>query len=165
MSVQNETVMPENTKKEILDQLLQNFRHVWKLHGNALDKVTVHQGIYKSQMLMLGHIFHNEGISQRELSKQLEISPPSTAVTAKKLEKMGYIERKMDEKDNRLNVLRTTEEGRNILGRTWAQFTSVDEQMFDGFTREEIEQLMSYYERIKKNLEDINDELNDSFSE
>ena len=139
--------------------LMHLFIHVWRLHGHVLDKVTVHQCIYKSQMKMLGHIFHNEGISQRELAQQLEISPPSIAVTAKKLEKMGYIRRQMDEKDNRMNILTTTEEGRELLGRTWMAFSGVDARMFDGFSIEEMKQMDGYYERLQANLEKINAEM------
>ena len=69
--------------------------------GLPWTSVTSSRGIYKSQMKMLGYIFHHEGVSQRELATQLQISAPSIAVTAKKLEKMGYIRRHMDEKDNR----------------------------------------------------------------
>ena len=147
--------------EQILKPLLHLFRHVWRIHGNALDQVTVRQGIYKSQMKMLGHIFHHEGISQRELASQLEISPPSIAVTAKKLEKMGYIERKMDEKDNRMNILNTTQAGRELLGKTWKQFTDVDVRMFDGFCPDELMELKSYYERIQANLERINGEMDE----
>lgn len=143
------------TQKPLMHLLI----HVWRLHGHVLDKVTVHQGIYKSQMKMLGHIFHNEGISQRELAQQLEISPPSIAVTAKKLEKMGYIRRQMDEKDNRMNILNTTEEGRALLGRTWQEFTGVDARMFAGFSVAEMKEMEGYYKRLQANLEKINAQL------
>lgn len=151
--------LTEEEYENILRPLMHKFIHVWRLHGGALDKVTVRQGIYKSQMKMLGHIFHHEGISQRELAGQLEISPPSIAVTAKKLEKMGYIQRRMDEKDNRINILNTTHEGRNLLDRAWTAFTDVDVRMFDGFSAEELVQMTSFYERIEKNLIKINDEM------
>ena len=140
---------------QVLDTLMHLFRHVWRVHGMALDNVTANQGIYKSQMKMLGYVYHHEGVSQRELARQLEISPPSIAVTAKKLEKMGYISRHMDENDNRINVLNTTPEGRSLLGRTWKQFTDVDVRMFLGFSLDELKMLMSFYERIQKNLEQM----------
>ena len=81
-----------------------------------MDHVTADQGIYKSQLKMLGYVYHHEGISQRELARQLEISPPSIAVTAKKLEKMGYISRRMDENDNRMNILNTHIGGKGFTG-------------------------------------------------
>ncbi|MBB5263238.1 phosphoglycolate phosphatase-like HAD superfamily hydrolase/DNA-binding MarR family transcriptional regulator [Catenibacillus scindens] len=137
-----------------LEPLMRLFRHVWRIHGIALDNVTSSRGIYKSQMKMLGYIFHHEGVSQRELATQLQISAPSIAVTAKKLEKMGYIRRHMDEKDNRMNVLNTTAEGRALLGQTWKAFSQVDVRMFNGFSPGEIEQLRMFYERIAKNLEE-----------
>ena len=153
----NEDIEDEFTKAR--KPLMHLFLHVWRLHGHVLDKVTIHQGIYKSQMKMLGHIFHNEGISQRELAQQLEISPPSIAVTAKKLEKMGYIRRQMDEKDNRMKILNTTEEGRELLGRTWKAFTGVDARMFEGFSIEEMNAMEGYYKRIQANLEKINAQM------
>ena len=51
----NEPIEDEFT--EARRPLMHMFIHVWRLHGHVLDKVTVHQGIYKTQMKMLGHIF------------------------------------------------------------------------------------------------------------
>ena len=158
MSQEDKTSVPEPSNEgydQVLDVLMHLFRHVWRIHGAALDHVTADQGIYKSQLKMLGYVYHHEGISQRELAGQLEISPPSIAVTAKKLEKMGYISRRMDENDNRMNILNTTSEGRALLGRTWKQFTDVDVQMFFGFSLEELKQLRAFYERIQSNLEQL----------
>ena len=67
----------------------------------------------------------------------------------------------MDEKDNRMNILNTTQAGRELLGKTWKQFTDVDVRMFDGFCPEELMELKSYYERIQANLERINGEMDE----
>ena len=140
-------------EEDIMEPLMHLFRRVWRIHGMALDQVTASRGINTSQMKMLGHIFHHEGISQRQLASDLQLSPPSIAVTAKKLEKMGYIDRQMDEKDNRLNILKTTSKGKELLSQTWEAFTDVDIHMFKDFSPEEINQLSSFYERIRDNLE------------
>ena len=142
-------------------KVMHRFLRFWRLHGQILDRITAKQGLYKSQMKMLGDIRHHEGISQRELAKIMEISPPSIAVTAKKLEKRGYIVRQVDEKDNRLNVLNTTPEGRAILDATWREFSGVDARMFEGFSDEECAQIVDFYDRIIKNLEKIDRTVDD----
>ncbi len=147
------------TFEKAVDEVMRKMIHGWRVHGCVLDRVTLKQGIYKSQLKMLSHIYHHEGISQRELAQQLEISPPSIAVTAKRLEKLGYISRQMDEKDNRMNILNTTEAGREILGRTWKEYVSIDQRMFEGFTNDELKVMADFYIRMDKNLRRISEEM------
>jgi len=145
----------EDAVSEVMGKMLRG----WRLHSCVLDRVTLKQGIYKSQLKMLSHICHHEGISQRELAQQLEISPPSIAVTAKRLEKLGYISRQMDEKDNRMNILNTTEAGREILSRTWKEYIGIDQRMFAGFTNDELKTMADFYMRMEKNLWDVAEEV------
>lgn len=154
-TVEQMCIMLTHPEEDVMEPLMRLFRRVWRVHGMALDQVTASRGINTSQMKMLGHIFHHEGISQRQLASDLQLSPPSIAVTAKKLEKMGYIHRQMDEKDNRLNILRTTPKGKELLSQTWEAFTDVDIHMFKDFSPEELKQLYSFYERIRDNLEEL----------
>ena len=151
----------KNEFEDVVGQVMRKMLRGWRLHGYVLDKVTLRQGIYKSQLNMLSHICHHEGISQRELAAQLEISPPSIAVTAKRLEKLGYISRQMDEKDNRMNILHTTEEGRAVLSRTWSEYAGIDVRMFEGFTTEELLNIADYYERMVANLQRISKEVDE----
>ncbi len=145
--------------EDAVSKVMKKMLHGWRLHSCVLDRVTLKQGIYKSQLKMLSHVFHHEGISQRELAQQLEISPPSIAVTAKRLEKLGYISRQMDEKDNRMNILNTTEVGRDVLGRTWKEYIGIDQRMFKGFTNEELKTMADFYIRMENNLWEVAKEV------
>ena len=44
-------------------KVMHRFLRFWRLHGRILDRITAKQGLYKSQMKMLGDIRHREGIS------------------------------------------------------------------------------------------------------
>lgn len=158
-SPDNKNDMQNMSFEEAVSVVMRKMIKGWRLHDCVLDRVTLKQGIYKSQLKMLSHIFHHEGISQRELAQQLEISPPSIAVTAKRLEKLGYISRQMDEKDNRMNILNTTEEGRAILGRTWQEYIGIDQRMFKGFSNEELEIIARFYARLEENLWEVAGEV------
>lgn len=151
--------MTTMTFEEAVNAVMSKMLKGWRLHDCVLDRVTLKQGIYKSQLKMLSHIFHHEGISQRELAQHLEISPPSIAVTAKRLEKLGYISRQMDEKDNRMNILNTTEAGRAILNRTWKEYVGIDQRMFAGFSNEELKIMADFYTRMDNNLWAVAEEI------
>ena len=55
-------------------------------------------------------------MSQRELADHIHITPPSVNVAVQKLEKLGYIRKEQDEKDQRMTRIHLTERGEKILG-------------------------------------------------
>ena len=144
------------TQQERLHDMIGVFFRIWRLHGHVLDAKVADKGIFKSQIKMLAYISRHEGVSQKELAKVLEISAPSIAVTAKRLEKMGFIVRRMDEKDNRVNILNTTEAGREVLSQTWSTYEKIDISMFDDISEDDLEVmercLIKMEENLNKNL-------------
>ncbi len=53
----------------------------------------------------------------------------------------------------RCNKLYVTHEGEEVLDRFKDVYDEMNLAMFDGFTVEELEQLMSFTERVNKNVE------------
>lgn len=139
---------PEDLKK-----LIHQFRHIGRYHGQLLDRATSKEGIYKTQFMVLAEVFHHPGISQKDLSEHMDISPPSLTGTVKRLEEMGYIRREEDEKDNRMKLIYMTPEGERRLKGTWKRFIEVDAKMFDDFSEQEMQMLQDFFDRMFKNLE------------
>jgi len=79
------------------------------------------------------------------------ITPAAITGALQKLEADGYIERKLGE-DNRFNEITITEKGRDVVEKTKSMFAAVDEQLFQGFSKEEIVALSGYLERIIVNM-------------
>jgi hypothetical protein len=66
------------------------------------------------QLLMLQLIRDEPGVTQKEIAKFLEITPPSASVALRQLEQLGLIERRLDAHDGRLLHLyptKTLEDG------------------------------------------------------
>lgn len=74
-------------------------------------------GLRPGQPPMLWHIFKEEGLSQRELAKRLQVKPPTVNVSLQRMERADYICRRQDEKDQRVSRIYLTEKGRRLAGQ------------------------------------------------
>ena len=95
--------------------------------------------------------------SQKELAEMGHISGATVAVSLKKLEKGGYIEREVDVNDNRCNQIRMTEKGMEVVKHSIRIFQRTETELLDGFTKEEQEQLLSYLARISRNIKKVSE--------
>lgn len=101
----------------------------------------------------LEYIIEHEGCTQKDLADFLHISAPSVAVTVKRLERDGVIQRAADEKDLRCNRLKITQAGLAYVAACRQSFDGVDALAFRGFSDEECAALYGYLQRLTANLE------------
>ena len=93
-------------------------------------------------------------------AEAMGISPAAVTTTLKRLEKEGYISRAITDEDNRRNEIRITDKGLSKVAESRVIFESVDKAMFEGFTEEEMETLLSFMERIEHNLDAVGAPVN-----
>ncbi len=123
-------------------------------HRYRVGKAASKLGLYFGQPGILEYISLNNGCTQKELAEHLHISPASVATTLKRMEKSGFIARKEDKNDSRKKRLMATEKGVNALRNFRIVCDETDVQLFNGFSDEEKEQLMSYLKRLNANIAD-----------
>lgn len=109
-------------------------------------------GMYFGQLPIIEYIASHDGCTQKELASALLVSPASIAVSAKRLQKAGLVEKKPDARNARCNSLSVTELGLIHAERCRAVFDAVDEEMFLGFSQQELECLGEYVKRMADNL-------------
>lgn len=99
----------------------------------------------------------NDGLSQRQLAYILGIRPQSSGEIIAKLEKNGWLKRKVDEKDSRVNRLYLTETGRKQAEKINNQAENDD--IFDCLEEKEKEVLGGLLDKIFTNIpeNDIDD--------
>ena len=123
-------------------------------HKRIIEKRTDVTNLHRTQHRMLMHVskFHNIP-SQKEIAEHFDISPAAVAVTLKKLESDGYIERTRGaDGDTRQNTISITQKGKDEIEATRRFFDYVDETMFNNFTGEEIDTLVSLLCKANENL-------------
>ena len=128
------------------------------LHRKTIEGWATDAGMHSSQHRMLLHLSKCEHTpSQKDLAKHFDISPAAVAVTLKKLESDGYIERgKCSERtDSRFNEIKITELGRQATVQSRKYFHHVDSEAFRDFTNEELATFTALLERMQENLKTI----------
>jgi len=124
-----------------------------RLHHRVIEKCFDNTGLHRSQRRMLMHLSRFETMpSQRRIADDFEISPACVARTLKALANEGYITRAGDEDDLRRNNVSITEKGLSTVSETRNTFDRLDQAAFEGFSGEELEQLISLLGRVKDNL-------------
>lgn len=147
--------MATEKKEENLQTLFIRLTHLYFKKAFDMLKDT---GIHPKQVPLIGLVYHREGISQKEISQALQISPPTVAVSIKRLEKAGIIERKADEKDQRLSRIYLTEEGKTVTEKARECIREKEKLLFQGFSESEICLLRRFFLQMIQNLEEDGNE-------
>ena len=122
------------------------------IHRRIMESCLEKVGVFQGQHRILMELSENEYHSQKEIAVAMKVSTATIAIALKKLEKNGYINKIMDEEDNRLNIIVITEKGRNAIEMSMQLFEDIDNGMFDGFSNEEKKNFVYMLDRIENNL-------------
>lgn len=141
-------------KKIISSREIQHkFMCIGRMHRQAIENKIGTTGVHKSQHMILMHLYRNSGeLSQKDIANHFEISPAAVAVSLKKLEAGGYIERSCALSDNRYNEIKITKKGKEVVEYSRKVFECIDEKTFEGISAEEREILTSLLDKIIFNL-------------
>lgn len=133
-------------------QVMKAMREVGKEQRDLMERRVNKTGVFRSQHHLLMGISRFPEISQKELAEMEHISGATVAVSLKKLEKGGYIERAADEHDSRCNHIRITEKGDGVVRESIQIFQSIETELLDGFSEDEKKRLLEYLTRIGQNI-------------
>ena len=142
------------SEKEFLTQAnpMKILIFVSQLHHRMLEKLVGATGLHRAQHRMLMTLADHEFEYQSALANMLEISTATVAVSLKKLERDGYIQKKVKEGDSRANFIQLTERGKKVVESSREIFESMDKKAVRGFTDEELVLLRTFLGRMYENL-------------
>lgn len=104
---------------------------------------------------VLGFIYHNkEKIYQKDIEKEFGITRSTASNTITLLEKKGFLKRNSSEEDQRLKSLVLTEKGINHVKIVSYELSKFDKEIEDNFTDDELNQFISYLEKLEKILDE-----------
>ncbi len=112
-------------------------------------------GLKPGQAGILFMLNHEGELSQREMAKHMNVTPPSITAAIQKMEKEGYIRRRPDEKDQRVMRLSITEKGEACLQNIKDVAMEMDAGMFKGMSQEEKLLLRRLLIQMRDNLSDM----------
>lgn len=147
--------IPEQDKARAV---IKQFMRADRLHRQVVEAtVTAQTGLHRSQHMLLMRLSRGCIPSQKQLAKDLSVSPAAIAVALKKLETDGYIVRDADADDSRCNRIALTEKGQAAVTQTRTLFACIDHAMVQDFDDTELDALLSALQRVEQNLQTLLD--------
>jgi len=116
------------------------------------DKAAARYGITRAQWAVLARVERAEGMKQTELAEQMEMQPITLTRLIDKLCANGWVERRGDETDRRVNRLYLRKTGRQLLGKLSGLRSELTATALDGINPPDAQRLLSQLELIKENV-------------
>ena len=136
-------------------RLAWKLKDIHHLHTNLMQAGLLGLDLHFGHPRILFVIKDLAGASQKEIAERLHVTPASLAMSLKRLEKGGFLQRCVDEKDQRINKIELTAKGLRAIRICHLQMAQLDVSMLKGLSEAELDQLSSYLSRIYDNLTEI----------
>lgn len=144
-------------KENLATQLAWKIGMIYRLHMQNISCVHENYGLYAGQSRILHTIAEMDGSTQKEIADKLNVTPASLAVSIKRLQKAGIVDKTADMVDLRNNRIFITEKGRQIQLDSVSELIKVDNVLLNGFNPSECRQFEALLTRVYENLKEAND--------
>ena len=131
------------------------FGRLIRMYYSRIQSQLAEVGLYRGQPPILMLLYKNDGMSQKEMARALNLSPATMTVTLKRMEKAGLVLREMDEHDQRILRVHLSGKGREMCETGESRIGVVTAELLEGFTLEEQQQLNEYLGRVARNMERV----------
>jgi MarR family transcriptional regulator, transcriptional regulator for hemolysin len=116
------------------------------------DKEAARYGITRAQWAVLAKVERSEGMKQTELAEQMEVQPITLTRLIDKLCDNGWIERRGDENDRRVNRLYLRKAARPLLAKLASLRSELTATALEGINPADAHRLLAQLESIKENV-------------
>ena len=141
----------EKRRGEIV-RAAQRLHEMSMLRRIILQKMTQGIDLHFGQLRVVEYSAHHDGCTQAEVAQSMMVTPASMALTTKRLEKAGLLQREVDESNQRCKRLSVTARGHDLAARCRDFHDEFDQRTFDGFSEEELAALNVFLGRMICNI-------------
>ena len=125
--------------------------------ARALDSISniefKEYDLTKGQYLYLVRIFENPGIIQERLAEMIKVDRTTASRAIKRLEINGFIEKKVDKNNKKINKLFPTEKGKNVYHFIKRENDYSNTVALEGFSEKEEQSIFNLLQRVRKNID------------
>lgn len=129
-----------------------------RLQRTVFDRRMRKLGFTRTQWILLRRVDQQPGVSQSDLAEALEVEKATAGRLIDKLAEYGWLERRQDENDRRVNRIYLTRLGRRIHSQISPIAEAMVREELSGLSREERDQLSRLLMRVKKRLQEMAEE-------
>jgi MarR family transcriptional regulator, transcriptional regulator for hemolysin len=129
-----------------------------RMQRTVFDRRMRKLGFTRTQWILLRRVDQQPGVSQSVLAEQLEVEKATAGRLIDKLAEYGWLERRQDENDRRVNRIYLTRLGRKIHSKISPIAEAMVRDELSGLSRQERDQLGGLLMRVKKRLQEMAEE-------
>jgi DNA-binding MarR family transcriptional regulator len=122
--------------------------------GRRLERLFARHGLTPAQFDVLATLQQGDGITQQELSERLLVTKGNVCGLIDRAEAAGWVERRPDPEDRRVNRLYLTKSGRERLAETIPDHHAVVEQILGRLGPEKLQDLHDRLDDLIQAAED-----------
>lgn len=116
------------------------------------DRQAARYGITRAQWAVLAKVERFEGLKQSELAEQMEMQPITLTRLIDRLCDNGWIERRGDDTDRRVNRLYLRKAARPLLAKLAGLKSELTATALEGISASDANRLLAQLETIKENV-------------
>jgi MarR family transcriptional regulator, transcriptional regulator for hemolysin len=116
------------------------------------DRQAARYGITRAQWAVLAKVERFEGMKQTELAEQMEMQPITLTRLIDRLCDAGWIERRDDDADRRVNRLYLRKAAKPLLAKLTGLKAELTATALGGISRSDAQRLLGQLETIKENV-------------
>lgn len=109
-------------------------------------------GLTSGQPKVLEYLSDHDGAVQKDIARACYIDPATVTSLLSRMEKSELITRQINADNRRFWNVYLTSKGKEEAEHVVSTFKQIEQLALDGFSNEEIDALLDYLERIRKNL-------------
>ena len=128
---------------------------VARLIRTVFDRRVRDIGLTRAQWLVLTRLYRRPGASQTELADMLEIDRASAGRMIDRMEKNGWVERRPDAADRRINRLHLTSVARKVHSDMWAIAEATVDDALSPLSAKERAQYTELTAKVKGQLQSL----------
>jgi len=122
--------------------------HMARLFANALHERIRPLGLAPAQFMTLLELWEEDGLTQKDLVRRLDIEQATMANTLKRMERDGLIHRQENPTDRRAQLIRLTDKARSLQDDATAAANEVNGIALSGLSAEERRELIRMMARV-----------------
>lgn len=134
----------------------QLLRDVHRSFTRALQSRIASHGVTMGQWLFLRALWHEDGITQRELSQRVGMMEPTTVTALNGMERRDLVQRVRNPHDRRKVNIFLTEKGRSLRDVLLPCAVEINQLAMRGLANEEVSRTMELMQRVMDNLRELN---------
>lgn len=141
------------TRPITLGEVEDRFAQFMRMHRRTMMGYFQRIGMFNGHPHMLFHIRRQPGLTQKALAERMHISPASVAISIRRFESAGLVERRRDDRDGRVVHLYLTLAGEEMDAACAKGRDYMMDTLYQGFSQEEQEALYALLGKMIDNMQ------------